>query len=124
MLIGGQHPVSAADISMHQMGRKIMPKPPLYGQMTNLVSPFTLAPLPIPACSISIAPTMFPADSDSHKKKRSRKKKTKELETPVSKDIVAAATEGLFSPPATTQAQITEMARFVFYLLICLLLYG
>ncbi|XP_067935473.1 uncharacterized protein [Watersipora subatra] len=100
MLIGNQQGLSTnalhttVDVSLNQLGRKIMPKPPMFEQMATS---FTLAPLPIPACSVNVAPSLFSVDTESQKKRKTRKKKTKESDILVGKDVLATAAESLFS---------------------------
>lgn len=74
-----------------------MPKPPIlapfHGAM-NVMAPVSLTPLPVPTCSVAVAPEL-PAVT---KKKRVRRKKPKPEEGKTSSDILAAATASLFSP--------------------------
>lgn len=105
------------DPSANQFGRKIMPKPmtqPMFSQLP--AGMITLAPLPHPLSSISIAPTStFNPDINLQpRKKRTRKKKVdKDCVEPVPptnaptaqppQDLLATATANLFSPVKPSQ---------------------
>lgn len=101
------HPI---DNSSQQFGRKIMPKPTIFNPQT-LMAPFSLAPIPLPTCSINIAPSIA-HDVDGCKKKRTRKKKVKDVDNlPLPKDILATATASLFSPEKASNPLAVPVAE-------------
>ncbi|KAF6030205.1 hypothetical protein EB796_011476 [Bugula neritina] len=92
---------------------KIMPKPAMYTSTPQkshnvMADTVRLTPIPLPTCSVSVAPSLFKNAPEPAKKKRnSRKKKAKDGEVMISSDILAAATANIFTSGnnGTTQSQ-------------------